>query len=62
MLWELAAMKGENMPLWLVLIVVGVILALIGVFVPAAQFLIWLGIIILVVSIIMSLLTGRRQL
>lgn len=48
------------MPLWLTLIVVGVILALIGVFVPAAQFLIWLGIVILVVSIIMSVVTGRR--
>nr|NLD40072.1 hypothetical protein [Actinomycetales bacterium] len=48
------------MPLWLTLIVVGVILALIGVFVPAAQFLIWLGIVILVVSIIMSVITGRR--
>jgi len=48
------------MPLWLTLIVVGVILALIGVFVPAAKFLIWLGIIILVVSIIMSVITGRK--
>lgn len=48
------------MPLWLTLIVVGVIMALIGVFVPAANFLIWLGIAVLVVSIIMSVLTGRR--
>lgn len=48
------------MPLWLTLIVVGVIMALIGVFVPAANFLIWLGIIILVVSIIGSLVQGRK--
>ncbi|HZK06534.1 MAG TPA: hypothetical protein VFC82_11950 [Actinomycetaceae bacterium] len=48
------------MPLWLTLIVVGVVLALIGVFVEAAKFLIWLGLIVLVVSIIMSIVTGRR--
>ncbi len=52
--------RVRDMPLWLTLIVVGVILALIGVFIPAAKFLVWLGVIILVVSIIMSLVSGRR--
>lgn len=48
------------MSLWLILIIVGVVMAVIGVAVPAANFLIWLGIVLLVVSIVMSLLGGRR--
>ena len=43
------------MPLWLLLIIIGVVLALLGVFVNAAQFLIYVGIAILVVGLIVSL-------
>lgn len=49
------------MALWLVLIVVGVILAVIGVAVEAAKILIWIGIAILVISIIMSLVNRSRR-
>ena len=44
------------MPLWLILIVVGVVLAVVGVAVEAAQFLIWLGVIVLVVGLVVSFL------
>lgn len=43
------------MPLWLILIIVGVVLLIIGVAVEAAQILIWLGIAVVVISIILSL-------
>ncbi len=43
------------MPLWLILIIIGVVLALLGVFVGAAKFLIWVGIAILVIGIVVSL-------
>ncbi len=41
--------------MWLALIVVGVVMALLGVFVEAAKFLIWLGVILVVISVIMSI-------
>lgn len=44
------------MPLWLILIVVGVVLAVVGVAVEAAKLLLWLGIIVLVAGLVMSLL------
>lgn len=49
------------MPLWLTLIVVGIILAILG-FAGVADFLIWLGIIVLVVGLIFTLVNraGRR--
>lgn len=40
--------------MWLTLIGIGVVLILFGVFVEAAKFLIWLGIVLLVISLIMS--------
>ena len=43
------------MPLWLILIVVGVVLAVVGVAVEAAQLLIWLGVIVLVGGLVLSL-------
>ncbi|MGC0141475.1 MULTISPECIES: DUF3040 domain-containing protein [unclassified Pseudactinotalea] len=52
--------KEQSMALWLILIIVGVIMLVIGVAVEAAQILIWIGIIILVASIIMSLVTRGR--
>lgn len=48
------------MSLWLLLIIVGAILLIIGVAVEAAQILIWIGVIILVVSLIMSVI-GRGK-
>lgn len=46
------------MSLWLLLIIVGVVLAILG-FAGVGQFLIWLGVAILVVGLILSF-TGRR--
>ena len=49
------------MPAWLLILIVGVLLLIFGVAVEAAQFLIWLGIIVLVVSLILGLVgRGRR--
>lgn len=48
------------MSLWLILIIVGVIMLIIGVAVEAAQILIWIGVAILVVSLILSLV-GRGK-
>lgn len=48
------------MSLWLILIIVGVVMALLGLFVEAAQFLIWLGIIILVVGLVLTLLNRSK--
>lgn len=49
------------MPSWLLILIVGVLLLVFGVAVEAAQFLIWLGIIVLVVSLVMGLVgRGRR--
>jgi len=42
--------------MWLVLILVGVVLTVLGIAVEAARFLIWLGIILLIVSAIMSII------
>jgi len=46
------------MSLWLILIILGVILAIIG-FAGVGQALIWIGVIVLVVGLILSF-TGRR--
>lgn len=40
--------------MWLTLIIVGVIMAIFGIAVEAARFLIWLGVILAVVAVIMS--------
>lgn len=48
------------MPTWLIILIVGVVLLILGVAVEAAQFLIWLGIIVLVVSLILGLV-GRGK-
>ena len=47
--------------MWLTLIIVGIALVLLGVFVEAAKFLIWLGIVLLVVSVVLSLLNRARR-
>lgn len=49
------------MPSWLLILVVGVLLLVFGVAVEAAKFLIWVGIIVLVISLILGLVgRGRR--
>lgn len=48
------------MPTWLIILIVGVVLLILGVAVEAAQFLIWLGLIVLVVSLILGLV-GRGR-
>jgi membrane-bound ClpP family serine protease len=48
------------MPAWLILIVLGVVLLIIGVAVSAAKLLIWVGIAVLVISLIMGLMRRTR--
>ena len=48
------------MPTWLIILLVGVVLLVFGVAVEAAKFLIWVGIIVLVVSLILGLV-GRGK-
>jgi membrane protein implicated in regulation of membrane protease activity len=45
-------------PLWLILVIVGVILAIIG-FAGVGQILIWIGVIVLIVGLVLSF-TSRR--
>ena len=49
------------MPSWLLILIIGVLLLVFGVAVEAAKFLIWIGIAVLVISLIMGLVgRGRR--
>lgn len=48
------------MPSWLILILVGVALVILGVATEIGQFLIWIGVIVLVVSLVLGL-AGRRR-
>ncbi|WP_456844566.1 hypothetical protein [Cellulomonas sp. P5_C6] len=47
------------MPTWLILILVGVVLVILGVATTIGHWLIWIGVIVLVVSLILGLV-GRR--
>jgi hypothetical protein len=49
-----------NVPTWLILILVGVALVILGVATDIGQFLIWIGVIVLVVSLILGLV-GRTR-
>jgi len=44
------------MPSWLLIIIVGVVLLILGVAVEAAKILIWIGVAVLVIGLIMSLM------
>lgn len=46
---------------WLILIVLGVIMLIVGVAAEAARFMIWVGIAVLVISLILSLVTRGRS-
>jgi uncharacterized membrane protein YtjA (UPF0391 family) len=48
------------MPTWLILVIIGVVLLVLGVAVEAAKFLLWIGIAVLVVSLILGLLRRGR--
>jgi len=48
------------MPSWLLLILVGVVLVVLGVATSIGHFLIWIGVIVLVVSLILGLV-GRGR-
>lgn len=48
------------MPAWLILILVGVALVILGVATDIGQFLIWIGVIVLVASLILGLV-GRSR-
>ena len=48
------------MSAWLILIIIGVVLLILGVAVAAAKFLIWVGIAVLLISLIMGLMRRSR--
>jgi len=49
------------MPTWLIVLIVGVVLLVLGVAVEAAKILIWIGIAILVVGFILNILGRGRS-
>lgn len=44
-----------------VLIIIGIVLALLGVFVEAVKFLLWLGIVLIVIGVIAALIRSIRR-
>jgi len=49
------------MPTWLLILLVGVVLLVLGVAVEAAKLLIWIGIAVLVVSLVLGLMGRSRS-
>ena len=49
------------MPSWLILILVGVVLIVLSVATEIGQFLLWIGIVVLVISLILSLVGRGRN-
>jgi hypothetical protein len=49
------------MPTWLILILVGVVLVVLGVATNIGSFLIWIGVIVLVISLILGLVGRGRS-
>ncbi len=49
------------MPTWLILIIVGAVLLVLGVAIEAAKVLIWIGVVVLVVSLILGLVGRGRS-
>ncbi len=49
------------MPTWLIILLVGVVLLVLGVAVEAAKLLIWIGIAVLVVSLVLGLIGRGRS-
>ncbi|MCK0117468.1 hypothetical protein BCE75_10826 [Isoptericola sp. CG 20/1183] len=48
------------MPLWLILILIGVVLVVLGVATEIGQFLLWIGVIVLVVSLVLALMRRAK--
>jgi len=48
------------MPAWLILVLIGVVLVILGVATSIGQFLIWLGVIVLVASLVLGLVRRSR--
>ncbi|MBD9699087.1 hypothetical protein IGS67_06190 [Flavimobilis sp. GY10621] len=49
------------MPSWLIILLVGVVLVILGVATEIGQFLIWIGVVVLIVSLVLSLVgRGKR--
>lgn len=48
------------MPGWLLILLIGVVLLALGVLVEAVEFLLWLGIVVLVVSLVLGLVSRGR--
>jgi len=49
------------MPSWLIILLVGVVLVILGVATSIGKFLIWIGVVVLIVSLVLSLVgRGRR--
>lgn len=54
--------QSENMPvIAIILLVIGVVLLLFGIFVEAAKFLLWIGIVIIVIAVIAWLIRYIRR-
>ncbi len=48
------------MPLWLILILIGVVLVVLGVATEIGQFLLWIGVVVLVVSLVLALMRRAK--
>lgn len=48
------------MPSWLILIIIGVVLVVLGIATEIGEFLIWIGVIVLVISLVLSLVRRTR--
>lgn len=48
------------MPAWLILVLIGVVLVILGVATAIGKFLIWIGVIVLVASLVLGLLRRSR--
>ncbi len=49
------------MPSWLLIVIVGVVLLILGVAVEAAQILIWIGVAVLVIGLVLSIVRRGRS-
>jgi membrane-bound ClpP family serine protease len=49
------------MPSWLLIVIVGVVLLILGVAVEAAKILIWIGVAVLVIGLILSIVRRGRS-
>jgi len=52
--------KEYAMPSWLILVIIGVVLVILG-FSGVGTFLLWIGVAVLVISLILALAGGRRR-